>query len=245
MIKNKIQILIVEDEPIIAADLQRNLTKLGYEVIGRVASGEDSLVVLADTKPDIILMDIQLKGNLDGIETADQIEKLYQIPLIFVTSNSDKKTLDRAMSVKPRAFLSKPFRISDIASAIELAVFGQGVDESSTPEEDDITIVLNDRIFIREKTFLYKLLIDDMIYIEADGSYCIVHTADRTYTLSYNLNKFFTSVAHENLLRVHRSYIINLRHIDRIAQDHLLVNDNKIPIGKAYREELNKRIRAF
>ena len=104
-----VRIIIVEDEPLVALDLKRQLEKTGFEVIQVFESGEEILEFLNQEQPDIILMDIQLFGALDGIDTAHQINKNYEIPILFLTANTDKTTFNRAKLTFPHAFLSKPF----------------------------------------------------------------------------------------------------------------------------------------
>ncbi len=118
----KIRVLIVEDEPIIAADLEDRLIAMGYEVADQCSSGEEALRLLQRENADLILMDIQLDGALDGIETAQKILEKNLLPIIYLTSNTDDATFARAKSTHPAAFLTKPFRGKDLQHAIELAI---------------------------------------------------------------------------------------------------------------------------
>ncbi len=115
-------ILIVEDEPIIAADLQDRLVDLGYQVVANVDNGEDALLEIREEAPNLILMDMHLAGTLDGIETAIRLRETTNTSLIFLTSNSDEVTFRRARQAGPQAFISKPFRGRDPFHAIELAI---------------------------------------------------------------------------------------------------------------------------
>ena len=115
-----IKVLIVEDEMIIAANTSLQLTNLGYEVSGIVSRGEEVLIHIKDSLPDIILLDIQLKGELDGIETAHQVQEHFDIPIIYLTSNVDDANFERAKKTNPYAFISKPFKKLDLAHAIDL-----------------------------------------------------------------------------------------------------------------------------
>ena len=118
--ESTIKILIVEDEMIIAANTSLQLTNLGYEVSGIVSRGEDALLHIKENLPDIVLLDIQLKGELDGIETAHQMQKDFNIPIIYLTSNVDEAHFERAKRTNPYAFISKPFKKLDLQHAIEL-----------------------------------------------------------------------------------------------------------------------------
>ena len=105
-----IKILIVEDEMIIAANISLQLSTLGYDVTGIVPRGEEALLHIRQNQPDIVLLDIQLKGKLDGIETAQVMQIDYDIPIIYLTANADDDNFNRAKSTHPYAFISKPFK---------------------------------------------------------------------------------------------------------------------------------------
>ncbi len=113
------KILIAEDENIVALDIKNSLTKLGYSVTSIASTGIDVMTQIEENKPDLILMDIMLKSSLDGIDAASLISHRYRIPIIYVTSSTDKNTLERAKSTKPSDFIMKPFDIERLQSAIE------------------------------------------------------------------------------------------------------------------------------
>ncbi|ULA66176.1 MAG: Putative Response regulator [Nitrospira sp.] len=121
------KILIVDDEVVVAEDIRRQLRSLGYVVVGVVASGSEAVHQAGEHRPDLILMDIKLKGPLDGIDTARTIQSRYGIPVIYLTAFSDEDTLERARHTLPLAYLIKPFVSSDLRAALELALFRQRV----------------------------------------------------------------------------------------------------------------------
>ena len=116
------KILIVEDDDIIARVEDWRLKNLGYTVCGRATNGAEAMELVANKKPDVVLMDINIKGEIDGIETARMIKKEFNIPVIYVTSHSDGATLIRAKETKPDGFILKPFEDNDLRIAIELAL---------------------------------------------------------------------------------------------------------------------------
>ncbi|RKY76815.1 hypothetical protein DRQ07_09720, partial [candidate division KSB1 bacterium] len=117
------KILIVEDERIVSMEIEDKLTSLGYNVVGSVYKGEDAIKVADREKPDLILMDIQLRGKMDGIETADKITSQYHIPIIFLTAYADNQTIQRAKLSKPYGYLLKPFETRELHSTIEMVLF--------------------------------------------------------------------------------------------------------------------------
>ncbi len=118
----KIKILIVEDEFLIARGLARKLDKLGYEVVDIVASGAEAIQRTAEHYPDLILMDIVIEGEIDGIETASQIYKSYFIPVIYVTAYADDQTLKRAQGTGSYGYLLKPYKDRELHATIQMAL---------------------------------------------------------------------------------------------------------------------------
>lgn len=118
----KSQIMIVEDESIVAMDIERCLKKLGYEVPLVVSSGEEALANVERILPNLILMDIQLKGIMDGIETAREVQKISNIPIIFLTAYADESTLQKAKEAEPYGYILKPFEEAELRTAIEVVL---------------------------------------------------------------------------------------------------------------------------
>jgi len=119
---SKITILIVEDDDILARIITWRLANLGYEVCGRTESGAETMEFLSMGKPDLVLMDINIKGDIDGIETTGRIKKEFKLPVVYLTSHADGYTLERAKATKPDGFVLKPFGDNDLRVAIELAM---------------------------------------------------------------------------------------------------------------------------
>jgi len=117
------QILIVEDEIIIAEGIQRKLKTMGYDVPATVSSGEDAIKKIKENNPDLILMDIVIHGKMDGIETAEQIHSLFDIPVVYLTAYADEKTLERAKITEPFGYLIKPFKERELQITIEIALY--------------------------------------------------------------------------------------------------------------------------
>jgi signal transduction histidine kinase len=119
----KTKILIVEDESIIALEIYESLLKLDYEVTAVVNNGPGAIKNIEENQADLILMDIHLKGDMDGIEAAEIIQSIRLIPIVFLTAYSNKKVLDRAKRTKPFGYLLKPFKIQELNAAIEMALY--------------------------------------------------------------------------------------------------------------------------
>jgi len=123
------RILVVEDEKLIAEHLRANLRRLGYTVIATVPSGEEAIKVSEDTEPNLVLMDIILKGEMDGIEAAEHIRSLFGIPVIYLTAHANESILARAKLTEPFGYLLKPFRQQELRMAIEVALYKHRMQE--------------------------------------------------------------------------------------------------------------------
>lgn len=237
-------ILIVEDDPIIAADLEDRLIEMGYKITGSVRSGEAAMDILKTQIPDLALLDIQLEGELDGVETAEIISKKHRFPLIFLTSNADDFTFARAKGVQPYAFLSKPFRGRDLRHTIELALGQSGKASGGAPAPSPLVPhTLQDCIFIKTNDLQVKVRLQDILWVEADDYYCKVITKDHTHLATLTLKKFHDTLQNDDFLRVHRSYVVNLNQIDKIGGLYVYIGKHKIPVGRSYSSKLQERIK--
>ncbi|MCB7480549.1 LytTR family transcriptional regulator DNA-binding domain-containing protein [Gramella sp. ASW11-100T] len=246
--ERKIKILIVEDEMIIAANISLQLTELGYEVTGIVPRGEEALMHIKSEIPDILLLDINLKGDLDGIETALAMQKSHDIPVIYLTANSDNAHFERAKETHPYGFIAKPFKKLDLQRAIQLTITQvnskNGRDSESRPQESNPSI-LNDCIFVRHLNSMVKVNIEDILYIEAERNYCRIFTRNKEYLLVITLKEMDKKLPSKHFLRIHRSYIINISQIKEIATSHIVIARKAIPIGKSLKNELLKRLQTI
>jgi len=230
-----IKVLIVEDEVLVAEDLADHMRGYGFDVSGIAVSADDCFESIDKKQPDIVIMDINLKGKLDGIEIAKIINQTKRIPFIFLTAKSDTVTVARAMPLQPDAFISKPFNKIDLKIAIELACqkHNSNILQETSSDHD----VINHSIFVREGSIYRRIDVPSVLYIEAKGSYSVIVTVSKSYTLSYNLNYFGTQVNNPVFRRVHRSFIVNINKVEGIDNSTLLINKNAIPVSKQYHKE--------
>jgi len=245
--KNPLKILIVEDEMVIGANISLQLSKFGYEVTGVIPRGEEALVHIRENKPDIVLLDIQLKGKIDGIQTAQIMQKEQDIPVIYLTANADDAHFDRAKSTQPYAFISKPYKSLDLKRAIDLAagriksmVHSESIppNGNTTALKDQVPFVLTDSIFVRNHEKMVKIIIKDIYYIEAERNYCRIFSKDKEYLLVMTLKDMSEKLPQGQFVRVHRSYIVNVAHVEEVAISHIAVDKKAIPISKSFRNDL-------
>lgn len=244
-------ILVVEDESIVSKDIQHSLTKLGYNVVGAASTGEKALELARSEHPDIVLMDIMLKGDMNGIETAEIIRKELSVPVVFLTAYADESTLSKAKITEPYGYIIKPFKEIDLHTSIEMAIYKHSKEQEIIRERDLLySIVENkettsDFIFVKSNSRLIKLKTADIYYIEALKDYVVIHTIDTRYTIHSTMKDIESKMGTANFIRVHRSFIVRLDKIASIEFPNLTLEQDKkvIPIGGSFRDDLNSKIK--
>lgn len=242
-------VLVVEDESIVSKDIQHSLKKLGYNVVGAAATGEAAVKMAIELNPDIILMDIMLKGEMNGIDAAGRIRSETNIPVIFLTAYADENTLNRAKVTQPYGYIIKPFKEIDIHTSIEMALY-KHKKEAEVLKERDLLYQLaegggsKDLLFVKSNSRLVKLRMSDIYYIEALKDYVVINTLATRYTVHSTMKDIESKLPESEFMRVHRSFIVRIDKIVAIEQPNLILENDKkiIPIGGSYRDELTKRL---
>lgn len=239
-----IRILIVEDNVIIADDMQSMLEEIGYEIVDNVIVYEQAVEVLKNKEVDLVLIDIILASDKTGIDLGKHIRQNYDIPFIFVTSNSDRATVENAKTVKPNGYLVKPFEQQDLYTSIEIALsnFTVGGTENRSASYEDKSegvasnALLNDSIFVKKQQLYYRIQFKDIQFIKADNVYLEVYTKDKKFLVRSPLKDYLEKLPQDKFYRAHKSYIVNIDHIDAINSKDILINDNLIPISKDFKD---------
>lgn len=238
----EIRILILEDDLIIAAHISNVIQDAGYLVSETLTKGESALTYLREKSVDLVIMDIQLAGDLDGIETAKLINQKYNVPIIFLTGNSDQATFSKSKEAFPHGFISKPFKNDDLIRNVELILNQRRFDPSTVNQETKDLTPLTDRIFVRDKSKLVKLKIADILYVEAERNYCKITTNQKSYTLSIPLLTFEKKLSSSSFLRIHRSHLVNITAIDELDDHYVFINGKALGISKSYKQNLSKKL---
>lgn len=242
-----IKILIVEDNVIIADDMQSMLEDIGYEIVDNVIVYEQAVEVLKNKQVDLVLIDIILASDKTGIDLGKHIRENYDIPFIFVTSNSDRATVENAKTVKPNGYLVKPFEQQDLYTSIEIALsnFIYGNQSSNKESAFDAETndnapmsnsILKDSIFVKKQHLYYRIQFGDIQFIKADNVYLEVNTADKKFLVRSPLKDYLEKLPKNKFYRAHKSYIVNVDHIDAINSKDIMINNTLIPISKDFKE---------
>jgi PAS domain S-box-containing protein len=155
------RIFVVEDEAIVAADLQDRLRALGYEPVGVVAAGEEALLKVEEAQADLVLMDIQLKGSIDGVEAAERIRERLDIPIVFLTARVDEATFRRAKITAPFGYVRKPYEERELHTALEIAFYRHATEAQLRKTQQWLETVIEsvgDALVVTDKWGLVELI---------------------------------------------------------------------------------------
>jgi len=222
------------------------LEEIGYEIVDNVIVYEQAVEVLKTQQVDLVLIDIILASDKTGIDLGKHIREHYDIPFIFVTSNSDRATVENAKTVKPNGYLVKPFEQQDLYTSIEIAlsnfIYGKQNVASGLPKEEvneDVPMsnsILKDSIFVKKQHLYYRIQFEDIQFIKADNVYLEVNTVDKKFLVRSPLKDYLEKLPQNKFYRAHKSYIVNVDHIDAINSKDIMINDTLIPISKDFKE---------
>ena len=248
--EKKVKVLVLEDEYINLDLLQDYLEAAGYEISGCVMKADKAIEVLDRFDTDIAILDINIKGDKDGIWVAEQIRAHYHIPFIFLTAYSDPKTVKRAAAVKPFGYLVKPFSQADIYTSIEIALsnYEKEDKELDLPKEivtDNKQLTMEDFIFIKEDFIHKKVLISEIHYIQSFKNYIEISLSDSKITLRSTLQKIMKILPSKYFVHTHRSFVVNIHFVESIAAEYAITKNQKIPISKTYKDDFVRKLPFF
>ena len=241
-------ILIVEDEGLVAKDLAARLMQTGYNIAGIADNYNDAIDLFKIELPDLVLLDITLKGKKTGIDIATEINNILPTPFIFVTAHTDADTLGKAKNTFPASYMVKPFTTSHLLISIELALHNfayQKTIAADNPEaitnDEEQLYLKQDFIFIKDGNTFIKLHQADVVYMEAKDNYVKLFTQEKSYLIRCTLARIIDKMKKHFFVRIHRSFCINIDKVDSFTEHEVSVNDSKIPIGRNYKEEFINR----
>ena len=234
-----IKVLIVEDRQLIAESLAVLLKQHAMEVTAICHTGEDAIEAVRQSPPDLILMDIELAGAIDGISAAKIIQEIQLLPIIYLTDHTDQRTFDRAKKTMPAHYIGKPFNDADLVRAIDLAFTNANAARTSSGNR-----LLKNYVFLKDKHTFIKLAYQDILFLKADRAYCDVVTENKpSYKLSSSMNHIYEQINHEDFVRIHRSYVINASRITSIDGNLIKIGEHTVQMSQEHREELMGRVK--
>lgn len=236
-----LNILIVEDDISLALDVEMMIDEMGYNLVGRVDNSTEALEIIYTYQPDLILMDIDIKGSLTGIEVAHKIKPL-DIPVLFITSFDDEEHFSRAIVTNYIGYLVKPVNKFTLRATIETAF--KRLSEEAQEETQQSAFPFKDSLFFKKRGILHKIPIKSILYISADGDYTITVTEVGEFISSLRLFEIEKVLKNYSFIKIHRSHIVNLEKVNSIdpTNNVLRIGAREIPISRANRNLLLEKI---
>lgn len=222
-------ILIVEDELLIAEDIKTTIEDLDYNVVAVVTRVDTAIEILKTQKVDLILLDITLKGDSSGIVLAEIVNQEFKIPFIYLTSHSDPKTVTEAIKTSPQGYVVKPYSNSDLYTSIALAF--------ENKKEETVTFLPNtdkDHLFLKIDGLYHKLFYKNILFFRAAGNYMEVHQTDKKYLVRKTFKNLSKLITESVFVQTHKSYILNRQKITKFNTKQVYINRQEFVLGRAY-----------
>ncbi|MVM28504.1 response regulator [Spirosoma sp. HMF4905] len=249
--QNQIQILVIEDEAVLAMYVSDLLENQGYEVVGTADNGREALTLYQQNRVDLVLCDINLKGDWDGIETIQNIIRFKPVPVIYMTAQTDKETVERAKQTYPAAYLTKPVRPDNLQIAVDLAIHNFVLrkvsaspdlgHKTTTTEKDhhsrEAILKIEDKVFIKHNYQFVSINLDDILFLEADNTYTTLVTKSQKFALRLTLGNALNRLDFSDLVRVHRSFVVNIKKLKGFNEREMFIESFTIPLSQQYKED--------
>jgi two-component system LytT family response regulator len=242
---DKINILIIEDTKSEEDALTSVLLENNYNIVGVATNYTEALTLFYQHKVDLVIIDVFLNGQPEGITFAETITITPNIakPFVFLTSSKDRQIFERAKLTKPFSFLLKPFNELEVLYAIEMAIekFYEQTNVFLSEEQD--TVIGNSHLFIKKKNALKKVALQDIIYIEVEERYCNIITSNEIYLVALSLTKITEFLDSNTFAKTHRNYIVNTNKISEIilSENLIILEGNyKITLSEKYKDFIHK-----
>ncbi|MEM7039345.1 MAG: response regulator transcription factor [Bacteroidota bacterium] len=238
-------ILIVEDDPLISIFIKEVLEGEGYEVAPVARDYGSAIQLISAIQPALLILDVNLEGEKSGIDVAKTVRQTKpEIPFIYLTAYYDPETRTSAFATQPAAYLTKPFKESDLILAAALALSqDHPVDAGTDLNHASEGFLLSDHLFIKDRRNYRKFRISDICWIKGDGSYCEIHTYQGKTVIRNVLKKFDPLLDRDGFLKVHRSYVVNIANITEIGPKGLKFGEDVVPVKKEVRDLIVERVR--
>lgn len=216
------KILIGEDEILTAEHLKDIVEYYGNEVVGIGHNKMDLIRMIDKYVPDMLLQDISMNEATDGIEVGRYVLENYSFPHIYVTAHSDKNMVERALVTKPVGYVIKPFIPMNVYSAIQIAM-----DHFKDHHEQEI-------LTVKDGYNLIKLPYYSIHYLKSDNIYVEIHTSKKVYIIRKSLEQIHQKLDKNLFIRTHRSYLVNLHHVENLSSNMICIKGNTLPISRSY-----------
>ncbi len=211
--------LIVDDEVLIAEDLKDVLGDFGCKEIHLAHSKKEAIKLLHEKKPNVALLDIRMEKELDGLELGEYINANLKIPFIYITAHSDMAMIKEIVKTKPAAYITKPFKKSDLYASLNL--IAAKIDQNR-----------NNNLHIKDGYETVIIPFNMIFYIEGEGNYINIFCEDKKVVSRQSLDSMMEQLDKDLFFRIHRSYIINMSKAYRYSKKDVEINGNTLPVSR-------------
>jgi DNA-binding LytR/AlgR family response regulator len=218
-------ILIVEDEVLIAQHLKISIVKHGYNCAGIAIDYRGAVEILKTEKVDIIFLDVRISGNKTGLDLAELINEKYGIPFLFITSFNDAETLEKIKKLSPKAYINKPINEFTLLTTIDIIFNNMKSEETS---------YMNFNV----GTATYNINLSDLLYLSSEHVYVRLNYKERSLLVRSSLKYLIEQMPEDNFVRINRSTAINLNHVRIFNTNYVFINDMQLKISQKYKEEV-------
>jgi DNA-binding LytR/AlgR family response regulator len=223
-----LNILIVEDDLLIAEMLKRMLNKLNYNVCKVCTNFENTIEFVASNQNiDLVFLDINLESKKNGIDIAFELKNTFEIPFVYLTSYSDLKTIKDASKTLPENYLNKPFNETELFTTIE---------------------IIKQKINIKPKIIVIKdagkfinINLNYILFAKKEHNYIEIYTNDKRFIIRQSINSLIQEINDKNFVRVHRSFAVQLKRVESIKNQEIKIGKHKIPLSRAFKNEITKK----
>jgi len=237
-------ILIVEDEALFANKLEMQIDKLGHTLVGVVSDSAAALKLVNTRHIDLILMDIFIDGEYDGVELAEMIQKRKDIAILYITSQQDNMSFKRASRTDPVGYLLKPFTNLQLQRSIELALDKLVPGEIEEASKENSASIKPGGLFIRKNQKIANVSFSEIFYIQSDGRYCRIHTENEMYLIRSSMKEVTERLPLNTFVKCHRSYLVNMSKVKTVdlINDFVILKEMRVPLSRREKDNLLEKL---
>jgi len=240
-VTKEIKIYIVEDVAISRISLETMLVENEYEVSGSAAAAETAWNEIQQTATDLILLDINLAGEKNGVWLAQQVRKHLNIPIVYLTAFGDQQTLKDVLDTKPNGYLMKPYQEPTLLTTISIAISNfenEGNKNQLVNSQDDAS----DFVFVKDRNMKVKINVNDICYVKSDGNYIEIVLKEKKYVVRNKLLEFKKELPNDIFIQCHQRYVVDIHKISMLGKDFIHINGSNIPLSSKYKKDFENSL---
>lgn len=222
-------ILLVEDDFLNRRLYKKSLSESGYAIY-EAKNVTEAKEILEKEQVHLVILDINLgEENSDGIDLAQFIKEQYSIPFIYLTAYNNSEVINRAIATTPNSYLTKPFKIIDLITSVELAIRQHAEKYRFRP-----------KIIVREGDYNVEISVEDIDYIESEGNYLMIYAGNKVYKSRSTIKQFLENLPSDVLVQTHRAYVVNKNKIEKYGSREVIIRNVGIPVSRNFSDNILK-----